>query len=108
VSFIDIAKIEEIPAGQMKLFTIGDKNILIVNFEGVYFAINGRCTHMGGDLSKGKLEGKIITCPRHGSQFDVTTGACISGPKIGFIKLKAKDETMYEVKVKDKLIKINT
>ena len=108
MSFIEIAKVEEIPEGQMKLFTIGDKNILIVNFEGIYYAINGRCTHMGGDLSKGKLEGKVVTCPRHGSQFDVTTGTCIGGPKIGFIKLKAKDEAFYEVKVEDKSIKFNT
>ena len=89
MSFIEIAKAEEIPEGQMKLFTIGDKNILIANFEGIYYAINGRCTHMGGDLSKGKLEGKVVTCPRHGSQFDVTTCTCISGLKIGFKKLKA-------------------
>ena len=108
MSFIEVAKVEEIPAGQMKLFTVGDKNILIVNFEGIYYAINGRCTHMGGDLSKGKLEGKVVTCPRHGSQFDVTTGDCISGPKIGFIKLKARDETTYEVKVEGKIIKVNT
>jgi len=108
MSFIEIAKVEEIPEGQMKLFTIGDKNILIVNSEGIYYAINGRCTHMGGDLSKGKLEGKIVTCPRHGSQFNVTNGTCVSGPKIGFIKLKTKDEITYEVKVEDKIIKVNT
>ena len=108
MSFIEIAKVEEIPEGQMKLFTIGDKNILIVNFEGIYYAINGRCTHMGEDLSKGKLEGKVVICPRHGSQFDVTTGTCISGPKIGFIKLKAKDEAFYEVKIEDRIIKVNT
>ena len=59
-------------------------------------------------LSKGKLEGKVVTCQRHGSQFDVKTGTCIGGPKIGFIKLKAKDEITYEVKVEDKSIKVNT
>jgi 3-phenylpropionate/trans-cinnamate dioxygenase ferredoxin component len=107
MSFIEIAKVEEIPEGQMKLFTMGDKNILIASFEGGFYAINGKCTHMGGDLSKGKLEGKVVTCPRHGSRFDVTTGACIGGPKIGFIKLKANDETTYEVKVEDKSIKVN-
>ena len=108
MSFIEMAKVEEIPAGKMKLFTIGDKNILIVNFEGTYYAINGRCTHTGGDLSKGKLDGKVVTCPRHGSQFDVTTGTCIGGPKIVFVKLKAKDEITYEVKVEDKSIRVNT
>jgi nitrite reductase/ring-hydroxylating ferredoxin subunit len=45
--------------------------------ERLYYAIANRCAHMGGDLSAGKLEGAIITCPRHGSQFDVRDGTNI-------------------------------
>jgi 3-phenylpropionate/trans-cinnamate dioxygenase ferredoxin subunit len=48
-----------------------------------------------------------VTCPKHGSKFDVTTGKCIAGPKIGFFRGKAKDETVFEVKVEDNKIKIN-
>ena len=94
-----IAKVEEIPAGQMKGFSAGGKDILIVNYQGKFYAIGKICTHAGGDLSKGKLEGDVVTCPRHGSKFDVTTGECISGPKIGFLKLKAKNEPVFEVKI---------
>ena len=54
---------------------------------------------MGGDLSKGKLEGKIVTCPRHGSKFDVTSGICLSGPKLGLIKPRIKNEEVYTLKV---------
>jgi 3-phenylpropionate/trans-cinnamate dioxygenase ferredoxin subunit len=61
---------------------------------------------MGADLSRGTLEGKIITCPRHGSKFDITTGESISGPKIGFLKLNAKKEPSYPVKVENGIIKI--
>ena len=81
--------------------------ILIINFDGKYYAINGRCTHMGGEFVKGKIEGKIITCPRHGAKFDVTTGKCISGPKIGILKLKTKDEVTYEVKIENESINVN-
>jgi len=107
MSFFEVAKTNEIPEGTMKPIIAQGKEILVVNYNGNYYAINRKCTHMGGDLSKGKLDGKIVTCPRHGSRFDVTTGKSISGPKIGFLKLKTKDESIYEVKVEGNSIKVN-
>lgn len=107
MSFTDVAQANEIPTGTMKSYSVGGKQILVANIDGKLYAINNVCTHAGGDLSKGKLEGRIVTCPRHGSKFDVTTGKSISGPKIGFLRLKTKDETAYEVKVEENRIKIN-
>jgi len=107
MSFFEVAKTNEIPEGTMKPIIAQGKEILVVNYNGNYYAINRKCTHMGGDLSKGKLDGKIVTCPRHGSRFDVTTGKSISGPKIGFLKLKTKDESVYKVKVEGNSIKVN-
>jgi len=107
MSFVEVAQANEVPTGTMKSYSAGGKQILIANIDGKLYAINGVCTHAGGDLSKGKLEGKIVTCPRHGSKFDVTTGKSISGPKVGFLRLKTKDETAYEVKVEENRIKIN-
>ena len=106
MGFVEITKTTDITNGQMKAVNIEGKEILVINYDGKYFAINGRCTHMGGELVKGRLEGKIITCPRHGAQFDVTTGSCIRGPKIGLIKLKTKDEVTYEVKVESDSVKV--
>jgi len=107
MSFTEVAQVNEVPTGTMKSYSVGGKQILVANIDGKLYAINSVCTHAGGDLSKGKLEGKIVTCPRHGSKFDVTTGKSISGPKIGFLRLKTKDETAYEVKVEENKIKIN-
>lgn len=107
MGFVEVARTTDIPAGEMRSFTAGGKQILIVNYQGKYYAMAGKCTHMGGELAKGKLDGKIVTCPRHGARFDVTTGICISGPRIGMIKLKTNDETAYEVKVEDNSIKVN-
>ena len=107
MSFYEVAKTNDIPEGTMKAVLIQDKEIVVVNYDGNFYAINRRCTHMGGDLSKGKLEGKIVTCPRHGSRFDVTTGVSISGPRIGFLKLKTKNEPSYQVKVDNGSIKID-
>ena len=80
---------------------------MISNIEGKFYAVNNICTHAGGDLSKGKLEGKIITCPNHHAKFDVTTGKCVSGTKIGFIRLKANDEPVYELKIEGNSLKVS-
>ncbi len=80
MSFVEIAKTDEITAGQMKGIKKDEKNILVTNIAGKYYAVNARCTHAGGDLSKGKLDGNVVICPRHGSKFDVTTGKAIGGP----------------------------
>jgi len=106
MDFIEIAKTDEIPTGKMKAFVTNGKDILVVNYEGNFYAIGALCTHQKGELAKGKLEGKVVTCPRHDSKFDVTTGKNLAGPKIGFIRLKTSDEPKYEVKVEGNTIKV--
>jgi 3-phenylpropionate/trans-cinnamate dioxygenase ferredoxin subunit len=103
---IEVAKVNDIPVGAMKSFTIEGKQVLVANVGGKFYALNGKCTHMGGDLSRGKLEGNIVTCPRHGSKFDVISGECISGPKMGIIRIKVKDENTYEVQIEGNAIKV--
>jgi len=105
-NFTEVARTDEIPVGRMKAVTAGGRDILVVNHEGKYYAIGRFCTHQKGDLAAGKLEGKTITCPRHGSMFDVTTGIALAGPKIAFIRLKTGNEPAYEVKVEGNAIKV--
>jgi len=100
MSFIEIAKTEEIPAGQMKSIKKDDKNILVANVAGKFYAINARCTHAGGDLAKGKLDGSIVTCPRHGSKFDVSTGKVVGGPA-------KQNEPVYAVKLQGNSITVD-
>ena len=45
-----------------------------------FVACADRCPHAGATLSEGELEGPVVTCPRHGSQFDVTSGQRVRGP----------------------------
>ena len=106
MDYVVVAKVSDIPAGTMKPFVVGGKDVLVVNYEGTFYAIGGRCTHMGGDLSRGTLDGKVVTCPRHHSRFDVTTGVSLSGPHIGPLTLKTKDEPAYTVIVEGDSIKI--
>jgi 3-phenylpropionate/trans-cinnamate dioxygenase ferredoxin subunit len=107
MAFVKVAETSEIPIGTMKMVKPGETEILIVNVDGTFYAIRNRCTHQGGDLSQGKLEGNVVTCPRHGSRFDVTTGKNLSGPKIGFLRLKTDDEPSYAVKVEENAILVN-
>ena len=98
-SFVKVADKSEIAPGKMKAAKIGDKDVLIVNVNGNFYAISGKCTHAGGDLSKGTLEGNIVTCPRHKTKFDVTNGKVFSHPQVPLFNPKAKDEPTYQVKV---------
>jgi uncharacterized protein YbjT (DUF2867 family)/nitrite reductase/ring-hydroxylating ferredoxin subunit len=59
-------------------FLVGDA--VVFNVAGQFFATQSRCTHRGGPLNKGKLEGSTVTCPMHGAQFNVSTGDVLRGP----------------------------
>jgi nitrite reductase/ring-hydroxylating ferredoxin subunit len=106
--YIKIAEKSEIPVGKMKKFVSQGKEILIANVNGNFYAISNKCTHAGGDLSQGTLEGNIVTCPKHKSKFDVTTGKVVSPPKMGLFHLKIKDAQSYTLKIENEniLIKI--
>jgi nitrite reductase/ring-hydroxylating ferredoxin subunit len=99
LSFVKVAEAAEITVGKMKIVKVGDKEVLIANVNGNYYAIGNKCTHAGGNLSQGSLEGNVVTCPKHKAKFDVTTGNVISGPKMPLIHPKIKGEPAYQVKV---------
>ena len=88
----------------MKGFTVKDHKILLANVGGSFHAMDGVCSHMQGDLSRGKLEGKIVTCPVHGSRFDVTTGKVVGNVSWAvktFTRKSASDLATFRTEVKD-------
>ena len=70
-----VAAAAEIPPGSAKPFTVDDRQILLCNVGGSFYAIDDVCTHDGGSLDEGSLEGYCAVCPRHGATFDVRSGA---------------------------------
>ena len=64
--------------GEGKTFTINDRHVAVFNIDGELFAFEDACKHMGGSLGSGKLEGKLVACPNHGWQYDVTNGKCVT------------------------------
>ena len=70
----------DVVAGQMRVFDVAGTKVSVANANGHLHAFDDTCTHTGCSLAKGKLEGTTVTCPCHGSQFDVTSGAVLRGP----------------------------
>ena len=75
-----VAKASDIPPERVAVFRIGDHDVAVCNVDGAFYAIDDLCTHDGGSLDQGELEGDEIECPRHGARFDVRTGAAIQLP----------------------------
>ena len=67
-------------AGQMRVFDVAGTSVNVVSADGHLYAIDDTCTHRGCSLAKGTLDGTTVTCPCHGSQFDITSGAVLRGP----------------------------
>jgi nitrite reductase/ring-hydroxylating ferredoxin subunit len=78
--WLKVAKTGEIAPGEAKAVAVGAQRIALFNIEGTYHAIDDACTHRGGPLSEGVVEGTEVTCPWHGAVFDVTTGSVLGAP----------------------------
>jgi nitrite reductase/ring-hydroxylating ferredoxin subunit len=126
-SHVEVAKVDEIPSGNMKHVEFNGKEIMIANLDGNFYALNDRCSHTNAPLSMGHIQGNIVTCPMHGARFDIATGKKVSDPKFPSIKtdslpenlqkymeyagrllsrIKTYDQQIYEVKVEDNRIKV--
>ena len=104
--YVRVANRSEIGTGKMKKVLIDDREILIVNVEGIYYAVDNLCTHYGGNLSEGFLEGNVVTCPNHGSKFDVTTGKVVSPPAEPVGRPDIEDLQTYLVEIEDQYIMV--
>ena len=69
---------KDLPPGKAIAVAVGQKTIAVFNAGGEFFAIDDTCTHAGGPLCEGEVDGKVVTCPWHGAEFDLTTGMCVN------------------------------
>jgi 3-phenylpropionate/trans-cinnamate dioxygenase ferredoxin subunit len=105
--FTEVSKIDELKKGTMKAVNVAGRQILLARVGDKYYAVDNLCPHMKGNLSQGKLEGTVVTCPLHGSQFDISNGQVVRWLKGGFMSkvgstLKpSKGLMVYNMKVED-------
>src|SRR5919197_4276449 len=125
----EVGKVSEISNGKMKHVEVDGKEVLLIaNVDGKFYAISDRCGHMNALLLMGNLTGNTVTCPFHGSKYDVTTGKKLSEPiftpsqemeplpktwqkffeNVGQLMahIKTYDQTVYETTVDGDSIKI--
>ncbi len=69
-----VGKTSEMPPGKLNKVSVDGKEVLVVNLDGNYFAMDDTCTHSGASLSEGQLDGSTVTCGWHGAKFDCKTG----------------------------------
>lgn len=77
-----VADVSDIPPEAARRIVAGGTEILVCNVEGSFYAIEDICTHDGGPLDQGTLEGACVVCPRHGATFDVRTGEALTLPAV--------------------------
>lgn len=85
---------------ELRSFKVKTREILAVSLGGKIFCLDGRCTHAGAPLAEGVLEGEVLTCPWHYSQFNITNGDVIRGPA-------AKPLKSYRVEEKENAVFID-
>jgi 3-phenylpropionate/trans-cinnamate dioxygenase ferredoxin subunit len=109
--FLELIAADEIAAGTMKEIESDGHPLLVAHVGDAFYVADGRCPHMGGHLPEGVLEGAIVTCPRHHSQFDLTDGHVVrwtdwTGPvlSIGELMRHPRPLRTYEVRLEEGMV----
>jgi nitrite reductase/ring-hydroxylating ferredoxin subunit len=86
----------DLPPGRAADLVVGGQSIALVNLDGTFHALSGRCPHRGGPLGQGFVDGSLVSCPWHNYTFDVTTGENVVSADLKVPR--------YEVKVENGLV----
>lgn len=101
MAFTKAAATKDISDGKGKKVSINGKDIALFNVEGKFFAVDAKCTHVGGPLANGKIKDLCVECPWHHSEFDLKTGAVKHGPATKPVKTYKtkveKDDVLVDI-----------
>ena len=79
-SFVNAIRLSDLPAGQARVVLVQGKRLALCHVDGTVYAVDDTCSHDGGPLGEGRLNGFAIECPRHGARFDVRDGHVVQMP----------------------------
>lgn len=97
--YVTVARTSDLEPGQALWVEVKGRQIAVFNVDGTYYAVDNECSHLGGPLAEGRLQGVVVTCPWHSSRFDVRTGQVVGPP--------ARDPVrVYRVQVEGQDVKV--
>lgn len=98
--WIDVAREGSLGEGEYAIVEVEGIEVAVFHVEGCYYAIEDSCTHDGGDIAHGRLDGCEIICPRHGARFCLKTGKVLKPPAY-------EDLATYPVRVREGRIQVS-
>jgi 3-phenylpropionate/trans-cinnamate dioxygenase ferredoxin subunit len=106
--FTEVLRADSLADGAMTIVELDGHKVLLAHIGDTFYATQEHCPHLGGNLAKGKLDGNVVTCPLHHSQFDLTTGAVIRWTdwtgvvdEVSEVLRHPRSLKTYEVRVED-------
>lgn len=97
--WIDVALKNQFLPGTWRSLDVDGAQVAVFNLDGEFYAIEDVCTHDGGILTGGALEGGQIVCPRHGARFSIKTGKVLAPPAY-------EDVTTFPLRVSDGMVQV--
>lgn len=99
MSWLKVAAAQSIPDGDYAQVEVDGTTVAVFNVQGSFYAIEDTCTHDGGELAGGELDGDVVICPRHGARFCLRTGAALTPPAYEPVRT-------YETRVADGVVEV--
>lgn len=99
MSWLRVGPAAAIPPGDYAQIEIDATLVAVFNIGGTFYAIDDTCTHDGGELAGGAVEGDVVICPRHGARFCLRTGAALTPPAYEPVRT-------YETRVVDGVVEV--
>jgi len=78
--FVPVIRVSELPEAAKTVVEVDDRIVALFHVSGTFWAIDDVCTHDGGTLADGELDGHAIACSRHGAKFDIRDGRALTMP----------------------------
>lgn len=90
--FVRVAGTADVQPGHGMVAEVNGRTVAVFNIDGAFHVVDNTCLHRGGPLGEGEVEGNVVTCPWHGWQFNVATGACVNNPsgKVAIYQVKVE------------------
>ncbi len=99
MAWLPVGPVSSIPPGDYAQVEVDGVLVAVFNVAGTFYAIDDLCTHDGGELAGGAVEGDVVICPRHGARFCLRTGAALTPPAYEPVRT-------YQTRVVDGIVEV--